>query len=71
MELNLLIFRGAKMRGRKKKDDSKTKVISFRLTEKQYELLSNNNWIKKEIEKQIVEYINVFITDASSYKKEI
>jgi hypothetical protein len=48
------------MRGRKKSENSKTKIISFRITEEQNQILIKNEWIKKEITKQINEYINIF-----------
>ena len=51
------------MRGRKKKENSKTKVISLRITEEQYELLHKNDWIKKEISKYVDEYLETFIVD--------
>jgi hypothetical protein len=49
------------MRGRKKQDNSKTKVISIRITEQQYEILNKNSWLRKEITKQVNEYLNTFI----------
>ncbi len=49
------------MRGRKKKENSKTKVLSFRITEEQYELLHKNDWIRKEIIKQVDEYLTAFV----------
>jgi hypothetical protein len=49
------------MRGRKKKEDSKTKVLSIRITEEQHELLSKNEWLKKEILKQLEEHLNVYL----------
>ncbi|MGH4050764.1 MAG: hypothetical protein ACREVX_05330 [Clostridium sp.] len=50
------------MRGRKKGANSKTKVLSIRITEQQYELLCNNNWIRKEISKHISEYLSAFVS---------
>jgi len=43
------------MRGRKKGENSKTKVLSIRITEDQHELLRNNDWIRKEICKLVNE----------------
>lgn len=51
------------MRGRKKKEDSKTKVLSIRITEQQQELLNKNDWIKKEVLKQVEEYINIYLIE--------
>jgi len=34
------------MRGRKKGENNKTKVLSIRITENQYELLHQNDWIR-------------------------
>jgi len=50
------------MRGRKKEENSKTKVFSIRITEDQYELLRKNDWIKKEISKQVNEFLTAFIS---------
>lgn len=36
-------------------------VYSIRLTKKQKELLKNNEWIKKELDKLILEYINTYL----------
>jgi len=49
------------MRGRKKGENSKTKVLSIRITEDQYELLRKNDWIRKEISKHINEYLSAFV----------
>jgi hypothetical protein len=49
------------MRGRKKQDTSKTKVLSFRITEEQHEVLQKNQWIKLELSKHIKGYIDSFI----------
>ena len=50
------------MRGRKKGENSKTKVISIRITESQHELLRNNDWIRKEISKNVNEYLAAFVS---------
>ena len=50
------------MRGRKKGENSKTKVLSIRITEDQHELLRKNDWIRKEISKHINEYLSAFIS---------
>jgi hypothetical protein len=49
------------MRGRKKQDSSKTKVLSFRITDAQYEVLTKNVWIKQELSNYIKEYLDSFI----------
>ena len=49
------------MRGRKKGENSKTKVLSIRITENQHELLRNNDWIRKEISKYVNEYLTSFV----------
>ncbi|GEQ23281.1 hypothetical protein CBU02nite_37870 [Clostridium butyricum] len=49
------------MRGRKKKENSKNKVISIRLTDEQHEIIKKNEWIKKEIIKQVEEYLNIYL----------
>lgn len=49
------------MRGRKKQDTSKTKVLSFRITEQQHEVLVKNEWIKRELLNTIKEYLDSFI----------
>jgi hypothetical protein len=49
------------MRGRKKGENSKTKVLSIRITEDQHELLRNNDWIRKEISKLVNEYLTAFV----------
>jgi len=50
------------MRGRKKVENSKTKVLSIRITENQHELLRKNDWIRKEISKYINEYLSAFVS---------
>ena len=50
------------MRGRKKGENSKTKVLSIRITEDQHELLRNNDWIRKEVSKLVNEYLTAFIS---------
>ena len=50
------------MRGRKKSENSKTKVLSIRITEQQHEILCNNDWIRKEISKHINEYLSSFVS---------
>jgi hypothetical protein len=49
------------MRGRKKQDNSKTKVLSFRITDQQYEVLKKNDWLKRELSNQIKSYLENFI----------
>ncbi|MBU5228111.1 hypothetical protein KQI36_15875 [Clostridium senegalense] len=48
-------------RGRKREKDSKREVISIRITEEQKEVLNRNIWIKKDIDKLVRDYINVFL----------
>lgn len=36
-------------------------TYSIRLTKKQKELLKKNEWIKKELDRLILEYINAFL----------
>jgi|GEM_PF-3053223 len=50
------------MRGRKKGENSKTRVLSIRITEDQHEVLRKNDWIKKEISKHINEYLSAFVS---------
>jgi hypothetical protein len=50
------------MRGRKKGENSKTKVVSIRITEDQHEILRNNDWIRKEISKLVNEYLTAFVS---------
>ena len=49
------------MRGRKKGDNSKTKVFSIRITEEQHEILCNNDWIRRDIGKYVTEYLTTFV----------
>ena len=50
------------MRGRKKGENSKTKVLSIRITVEQHELLHKNDWIRKEVAKYVNEYLMAFIS---------
>ena len=50
------------MMGRKKGENSKTKLLSIRITEDQHELLRNNYWIRKEISKLVNEYLTAFVS---------
>ena len=61
----IINFRKHKMedvmaRGRKREKDSKREVISIRITEEQKEVINRNIWIKKDIDKLVRDYINVF-----------
>lgn len=47
-------------RGRRKKENSNTKVISIRITEKQYEVLKKNDWIKQQVIKQVRDYLDLY-----------
>jgi hypothetical protein len=49
------------MRGRKKQDTSKTKVLSFRITEEQHEVLTKNEWLKRDLSNLVKEYIDSFL----------
>ena len=60
--LNVRLYKEENMRGRKKGENSKTKVLSIRITEDQHELLCNNDWMRKEISKHINEYLSAFIS---------
>lgn len=51
------------MRGRKKKENSKTKVISIRVTDPQYDVIKKNDWIRKEVIKRVEEYLNIYTTN--------
>jgi len=50
------------MRGRKKGENSKTRVLSIRITESQHEILHKNDWIRKEISKYVNEYLTAFVS---------
>ena len=47
--------------GRKKKDESYSETIAFKITKDQKEVLDKNPWIKEELKDQIRNYINMFI----------
>ena len=42
------------------KNTKKTEVYSIRITKGQKELLRNNEWIKKELDKFLLEYLESF-----------
>jgi len=46
---------------KKIKKELKTSVYSLRLTKIQKNILNKNNWIKLELDKMILEYINSYI----------
>ncbi|MCD3211839.1 hypothetical protein G8T71_10785 [Clostridium botulinum C/D] len=48
-------------RGRKKIENPLQEVISIRITKAQKELLNNNRWIKKDIDKLVRDYLNVYL----------
>lgn len=48
------------MRGRKKKQNSYTEVVSIRVTAKQKDILKKNKWIKEAIIKQVREYLDIY-----------
>jgi hypothetical protein len=43
------------------KKELKKYVYSIRLTKKQKDLLNNNRWIKLELDKMILQYINNYL----------
>ena len=47
--------------GRKKKDESYSEAITFKITKEQKDVLDKNKWIKDEIKDYIRNYINMFI----------
>lgn len=47
--------------GRKKKDNSYTESIAFKITKDQKEVLDKNKWIKEELKKQVREFLDLFI----------
>lgn len=47
--------------GRKKKENSYTETVSFRITKEQKEVLEKNKWIKDDLRNQVRDYINIFI----------
>lgn len=47
--------------GRKKKENSYTETVSFRITKEQKEVLDKNKWIKDDLRDQIRDYISMFI----------
>lgn len=49
-------------RGRKKKENALTETISIKINEKQKEVLKNNPWIKKELDKQVRDHIKIYMS---------
>lgn len=47
--------------GRKKKDESFSETIAFKITKDQKEVLDKNKWIKEELKKQVREFLDLFI----------
>jgi hypothetical protein len=47
--------------GRKKKDESYSEAITFKITKEQKDVLDKNKWIKDEIKDYIRSYINMYI----------
>lgn len=39
----------------------KTEVYSIRITKEQKEILRNNEWIKKELDKYLLDYLECFV----------
>ena len=48
-------------KGKRLNKELKTKVYSLRLTQRQKDVLKKNTWIKKELDKIVVDYINLYI----------
>ena len=49
--------RGRKQKGKEKKSE----VISFRITEKHKELLEKNPWLKDELKRDILKFLDAFM----------
>ena len=47
--------------GRKKKENSYTETVLFRINKEQKEVLEKNKWIKDDLRDQIRDYISMFI----------
>ena len=47
--------------GRKKKDESYSEAITFKITKEQKDVLDKNKWIKEELKKQVREFIDLFV----------
>ncbi|MBC2460393.1 hypothetical protein [Clostridium beijerinckii] len=43
------------------KKELKKFVYSIRLTKRQKELLKKNEWIKKELDKIVIDYLNIYL----------
>ncbi|MEW9939999.1 hypothetical protein AB2T96_20880 [Clostridium butyricum] len=43
------------------KKELKKFVYSIRLTKRQKEILKKNTWIKKELDKIVMDYINIYL----------
>lgn len=48
-------------RGRKRERGSKRELISIRITEEQKEIINKNDWIKKEIDEMVRNYLNTYL----------
>lgn len=44
----------------KQSKELKTDVYSIRLTKKQKEIIKKNKWIKEELDKMVLKYINIY-----------
>lgn len=53
--------KGALIMGRRKKDNSLSETIAFKITKDQKEVLDKNKWIKEELKKQVREFLNIFV----------
>lgn len=48
--------RGRKKQGEKKKEE----VISFRVTTEQKQVLIKNPWLKEELKKEVIHFLNAY-----------
>lgn len=47
--------------GRRKKDNSLSETIAFKITKDQKAVLDKNKWIKEELKKQVREFLDLFV----------
>lgn len=47
--------------GRRKKYNSFSETIAFKITKDQKEVLDKNKWIKEELKKQVREFLELFV----------
>ena len=53
--------KGALIMGRRKKDNSLSETIAFKITKDQKEVLDKNKWIKEELKNQVREFLDLFV----------